>query len=108
MQLTFAQKELSANESPLKIAEGTTLSFSCVFWDNVGSTSAKVYRDGEDVTSTIMPSGSVTEAANVATLKPATAWSGGFTYVVVVTTTIAGDVWTKRTTVVCRRAAEAS
>lgn len=110
MNVTMTEAQPYAKESPLTIVEGTTLTFAVAFWDTVtaASASANVYRtdDGSDVTSIIMPSGSVTISDNVVTLKPATAWSGGFRYVVKTTSTVNGDVWTKKIEVNVRKSAE--
>jgi hypothetical protein len=57
----------------------------------VTSPSAKVYKNGTEVTSTIMPAGSATASGNTATLKPVTALTGGEYYVVAVTATCDGD-----------------
>lgn len=80
-----------AIESPVKLVEGESITFSLTFWDSVTSVSCLVYRNNTDVTSTVMPSGSTSVSGKVATLKPATALVGGARYVFSVTGTVAGN-----------------
>lgn len=82
-------------ESPLDMLEGETITYS-VLWEGattVASTSATVYRNGADVTSTVMSAGSHTQSGNVSTLKPLVAQSnhGGSKYIVAVQATVDGN-----------------
>lgn len=109
MNITFQQNSLYARESPITVAEGTTITLAANYWDTPSTVSAAVKRkaDQSDVTSTVMPSGSVSISGNVATLKPLViASGGGYTYTVNVTGTVAGDVWVKKMDVIVRKAGE--
>lgn len=89
--------DIWALESPLYRAEGITETFTLkvVGGGTCSSSSAKAYKKNVDVSSTVFPSGSITEASNVITLKPATGFVGGtpfVSYVIEVQTTEGGNV----------------
>ena len=103
MNVNFQLNEVFAVESPIRVVEGATVTFTCTYWGAVTSPSAKVYRNGTEVTSTVMPSGSTSVSGSVATLKPLTALVGGARYVVAVTGTVGGDIFVKKVEVICGR-----
>lgn len=92
MNITFQDEKVWAVESPIRLVEGETVTFACSFWGDVTSVSCVVYRNNTNVTSTVMPSGSVSTSGKIATLKPATALVGGARYVFAVTGTVSGNV----------------
>ena len=98
--ITFTEEDAWAVEgapsNPLRLIEGSTVTLACEFWGAVTSPSAAVYRNRQNVTSTVMPSGSHSASGAVATLKPLTALLGGSRYVIAVTGTVSGDVWVKK------------
>jgi hypothetical protein len=68
------------------VVEGATITYSYT-WTGISSVSsptATVYKDGQDITSTVMPSGSHSVSGNVQTLKPIVfqANHGGSKYVI--------------------------
>ena len=82
-------------ESPIDMIEGETLTYSLT-WQGASSLSnpaVSVYKDGNDITSSAMPSGSHSVFGNVQTLKPLTAGSsdGGKKYVVVIQCSVDGN-----------------
>lgn len=83
-----------ALESPLQRVEGITETFTLkvVGGGTVSSITAKAYKKKVDVSSTVFPSGSITSAGNVITLKPATGFVGNATYTIAVTCTEGGNV----------------
>jgi len=96
MNTNFVQDQVFAIESPIHAVEGSTFTITCTYWGAVTSPTAAIYRNGTEVTSTVMPSGSHTASGSVATLKPLTALVGGAKYVIDVTGTVGGDVWVKK------------
>lgn len=92
MNRSFTDDENVPIEGDVAAVAGSTLYITCVFLDadTCSSTSATVWVGNENVTATLMPSGTVTETDNTATLKPITAMTGGYTYTVEVTTTLDG------------------
>ena len=82
-------KEIWLIESPVVMVEGEIISYS-VDWlgsSKVENPSVKVYKNGQDVTNSVMVSGdSHTVSGNVLTMKKITAGNndGGANYVVVV------------------------
>jgi hypothetical protein len=74
-------------ESPIALVAGTayTLSLTWLGATTVTVTSATVYRNGVDVTSTNMPSGSHSASGNVATFKPLTALVANTTLIIIFT-----------------------
>lgn len=98
MNITFQEDMVFGVESPVKLVEGETVTFTCTFWGVPSSVSCAVYKNGgaTAVTSTVMPSGSVTISGNTATLKPATAMTGGARYIFAVTGTVSSDVRVKK------------
>lgn len=92
MNITFQSDKVWAVESPVRLVEGETVTFACTFWGDVTIVSCLVYRNNTNITSTVMPSGSVSTSGKIATLKPATAFVGGARYVFSVTGTVAGNV----------------
>jgi hypothetical protein len=82
-------------ESPINMIEGETITYS-VTWQGASSLSsptAKVYKDGTDITSTAMSSGSHSVSGNVQTLKPLVAGStdGKKKYVVIIEVVVDGN-----------------
>lgn len=77
------------------VIEGSTLTYSLTWLgaSTLASPSAKVYMNGTDVTSTVMPSGSHSVSGNVQTLKPIAFQSGhgGNVYVVEPSCTVDGN-----------------
>lgn len=100
MNVNFVQEDVyspdASPSNPLRLIEGSTVTLACTYWGTVTSPSVLVYRNRQDVTSTVMPSGSHTVSGAVATLKPLTGLVGGSRYVVSVTGTVGGDVWVKK------------
>lgn len=96
MNITFKQYDIYALESPKAVVEGATINIVATFWGTPTNVSAKVYKNKNDVTSTVMPSGSVTISGVTAALKPLTALAGGNNYVVAVTGTVGGEVHVKK------------
>lgn len=96
MNINFALDRPFALESPIDVVEGSSVTFRCTFWDDVTSVTAKAYRNGTEVTSTVFPAGSITLAGAVATLKPFTAFIGGSRYVIAVTGTVQSDVMVRK------------
>ncbi|KKK59940.1 hypothetical protein LCGC14_3029340 [marine sediment metagenome] len=75
-------------ESPVYMIEGETITWS-ITWlgvSSLASPTAVVYKDGTDVSSTVMASGSHLVSGNVQTLKPVVAGStdGGKRYTVII------------------------
>jgi len=103
MNVNFTSESIFATESPIKAIEGSTITLACTFWAAVTSPSAKVYRNGTEVTSTVMPAGSASASGSVATLKPLTALVGGARYVVAVSGTVSGDIHVKKIEVIVGR-----
>lgn len=105
--ITFTEEEAFAVEgqpsNPLRLIEGSTVTLACTFWGAVTSPNAAVYRNRQNVTSTVMPTGSHIASGSVATLKPLTALVGGARYVIAVTGTVSSDVWVKKIEVVVGR-----
>ena len=73
-------------ESPIDMIEGEIITYTVTWEDaiSLSSPTAIVYRRAEDITSTVMASGSHSVSGNVQTLKPITAIAGdgGSIYVV--------------------------
>ncbi len=67
------------------------------------SPSAKAYKNGTDVTATILPTGSASAAGNVVTLPTAKAWTSGQRYVIETVATVDGVIITKVLVVIVRR-----
>ncbi len=98
------------NESPMTMIEGETVTFS-VTWlgaTDVSSPGATVYKNGADVTSTVMPSGAHSASGNVQALKPMAAGSndGGNAYVVVVQAAVDGNTERRKLLVKVLKASE--
>ena len=72
-------------------AESVAYSIEYADYSSVSSPSVTVYRNGSDVTSTVMPSGSHTVSNNVVTMKNLTALNGGDTYIISITVTVTGS-----------------
>ena len=112
MRLNFEENEMwpsEARERDIVAIAGETLNITCVFLEasSVASGSALVYLSNEDVTATVMPSGSVSYVDNAMTLKPITALTGGSDYIVVLTATLDGsDVKSKKIKLVVAEAGE--
>lgn len=99
MILNFVEEDVYPIEGEVPAVDGDTLNITCIFLDasTVGSSAAAAYLGEEDVTATLMPSGSIVETDNTVTLKPITALTGENTYTVNVTTTLdSSDVRTKK------------
>ena len=103
MNITFTEKGIWADESPRPVVEGATINISATYWGTPTTVSAVVYRNTTDVSSTCMPSGSVSITGNTATLKPLTAMTGGNRYVVAVTGTVGGEVHVKKMMLICSK-----
>ena len=101
--ITFTEDQVFAVQSRIDAVEGSTVTLACTFWGAVTSPGATVYRNRQDVTSTVMPSGSHSASGSVATLKPLTALVGGARYIIAVTGTVSGDVWIKKVMIVVGR-----
>jgi len=91
----MAKETIWVEEEQADMAEGEKLTFSITFKGavSVSSPSVVVYKNGLDVTSTVMPSGSNTVSANVVTMKPliAIAGDGGQIYVVACSAIVDGN-----------------
>lgn len=96
MNVNFMIDKPYALETPIPVVEGESLTFACTYWAAPTSVSAKAYRNGQDVSATVFPSGSITISGNTATLKPATGFIGGGRYVIAVTGTVEGDVLVRK------------
>ena len=96
MNLTFTQPKIYAVQSPVKIVEGSTITFACGYWGTASTPSAAAYRKGKTVTTTVFPTNTPSASGAVVTLSPATGFSGGADYIIVVTATVSGDVWKKK------------
>ena len=84
-------KSLFILDSPIYQGENATVPYSITFpWaTTVGSSpTVVVYKNGTDVTSTAMPSGSHSASGKTLTLKPLTALLGGETYIIDILATI--------------------
>lgn len=90
MNVSFSETKVWNNEGLVDCAEGETLLLSCKYWTAISAASSVAYKNGQTVTSTIFPSGSVVIADRTATLKPAVFATYG-TYVLVVTATIGSE-----------------
>jgi len=79
--------------SPIYQYPGATVTYTVtVAGANAPSSiSAVVYKNGSDVTATVMPSGSHSASGQVITLKPLTALVANTDYSIIVTATIAGN-----------------
>ena len=106
MNLTFTDDSVYAVESPKDVVEGDSITLACTYWSAPTTPSAVVYRNGTNVTATVMPAGSASASGNVATLKPLTALVGGARYEVVVSATVSGDVRKKKCEFICGRASD--
>jgi len=98
LNITFRQFRDAADESPVSVRAGTTTTIVCNYWASLTASgaSATVYKTDaqgtlSDVTSTVMPSGSVAYGTNQLTLKPLTAISAGYDYLLIVTAVIGTD-----------------
>ncbi|MCH7662564.1 MAG: hypothetical protein IH859_01675 [Chloroflexi bacterium] len=82
-------------ESPISMIEGETISYSLTWQgaSSLASPAALVYKDGADITSTAMPSGSHAVSGNVQTLKPLLAGGsdGRKKYVVIIECSVDGN-----------------
>jgi hypothetical protein len=96
VSVTFRERELFAIESPLPVTEGVSITLACTWWNTPSSVSAKVFKGTTDVTTTCMPTGSVSISGYVSSLKPITALVGGFKYVIAVTGTCNSDTHVKK------------
>jgi len=65
------------------------------------SPGATVYKNGTDVTATVMPNGTHTVSGQNITLKPLTALTAGSDYSVIVNATISGNVEVRKLIVQC-------
>ena len=96
--------------SPRKVSqvEGATRTWAVDFrgYTSVAVSSVTVYLEGEDVTSTAMPSGAHAVNGTIITLKPLTALKGKETYIVRVLATCDGDVDGRQFEVYCKKAGE--
>jgi len=93
-------KSVYVVEYETSILEGGKRTFSVV-WEGgttAASSDAKVFMNSGDITSTAMPSGSHTQAANVSTFKQLVAGTsdGDEVYVVVFQSTVDGDIRKKK------------
>ena len=99
ISLNATEKAAFVLESPLTVVEGESITYSVTYLGitTCSSPTALVYRNGSnDVTSTVMPSGSHSAAGNVVTLKPATGMVGNANYVIAVTCTADGNTRVKK------------
>ena len=103
MNITFTQDRIFAVESPIKVVEGSTITFACTFWGTASSPSAVAYRKLKTVTTTVFPTNSPTASGAVVTLSPATGFVGGADYIIDVTATVASDVWVKKIKLICSK-----
>jgi hypothetical protein len=91
------KESLFLEESPIYQGAGATVPYSVTFpfATTVAAGTIAVYKNGADVTSTVMPSGSHSASGNVLTLKPLTALTGGETYLISIAATVDGvaDQW---------------
>ena len=83
------------SESPISMIEGETITYNIIYLDatQIGLPSVIVYMDGDDVTSTVMPTGEHSISGNSLTLKPLTACNGdgGNKYVLVIQAVVDGN-----------------
>jgi len=93
--MTSRQVSIWVDEQEVDMAEGEIITFAVIFQGAVvvSGPGATVYKNGEDVTSSVMPSGSHLVSGNVVTLKPinAIAGDGGQKYVVAIAATVDGN-----------------
>lgn len=89
MQLTVQLNDTWCLESPIYRTEGITETFSVkvIGGGAFSSPFAVAYKKKTAVTSTIFPSGSITAASNIITLKPATGFVGNSAYIIAITAT---------------------
>lgn len=99
ISLTATQEDAFVLNSPKTLVEGEGITYSITYLNatTCSSPSAIVYRNGNnDVTSTVMPSGSHSATGNVVTLKPITGLVGNATYIIAVTATVDGNTRVKK------------
>ena len=82
-------------ESPIEMVEGETITYS-IEWlgtSSLSSPTATVKFNSQDVTSTVMPSGSHSVSSNIQTLKPITAATAHVrgSYIVTIQCTVDGN-----------------
>ena len=89
--------------NPLRIIEGSTITFSCNYWGTASTPSTTAYRKRQVVTTTVFPTNTPTASGSVVTLSPATGFVGGARYVINVIATVASNIWVKKIEIVCGR-----
>lgn len=91
----MSKRRVWVAQSPIEVVEDEefTWAIKCIGAENITSPTVKVYRNGEDITSTVIPTGSASASGNVITLPEIqiVATDGGVSYVVVVWATIDGS-----------------
>ena len=89
--------------SPIWQFEGETVTYTVTVEGTSApsSPSATVYKNGTDVTSTVMPSGSHTASGQVITMKPVTALVAGSDYSIMLQATVGGSTELRRMVVQC-------
>jgi hypothetical protein len=91
-------------ESPLDVVEGEALNYDHT-WE-VGTTfadpSAKIYRNGRDVSATMMTSGADSVAGRVQVLKRISALKANNVYIVAIQCTVDGNVEIRKLQLNCQ------
>lgn len=92
-ELNVLTNTIYAHESPLFLVAGESRTLQLTYQGvtTCATPSVVAYKNGADVSSTVMPAGSHTASTNTVTLKPLTALTAGETYVLAVTATCDGD-----------------
>lgn len=97
--MTVAKNDVWLKQSPIDQLEGANVAIPyTIVFDGVTTVTVNqitVYKDGTDVTSTVMPSGSHTVAGNRMTMKPLTQLTYPGEYIVVMEVDVDGtdDAW---------------
>ena len=101
-------KDVWVRESPLDVVEGEVKYYEheWEFGTTFANPSAKVYRNGRDVTATIMATGSDSVTGRVQTLKPMSGFKSSNTYVVAMTCTVDGETLIRKLQLNCQAPGE--
>ena len=97
--MTVAKNDVWLKQSPIDQIEGDNISIPyTVVFDGITTVAVNeitVYKDGQDVTSTVMPSGNHTVAGNRLTMKALTALEYPGDYIIVIEVDVDGvdDGW---------------
>jgi len=101
MILNANERDPMLVESPVALVAGVTTTIAIRYWGTPSAGSVTIKRilpDGEsaDLSATLFPAGTITYGSSTMTLKPMTALTGGYTYILRPYATVGGDVTVKK------------